>query len=173
MVNIFTQPKEFASHFYFCVFLLQFPHPWTAMRDGLGFSRWKIGVQWVAVKDCGPGVGIAAVPGGSPANVITPSSIRAVPVPLDEGEGFVWICRLWRDNLCRMRMQELRHFHVDWFAHLCRWMPKLATHTDNLLHEDLPGRPQLHVSGTYTVRKQVSEWYTCDRATVLTAKVLW
>ena len=54
-----------------------------ATRDGLELSRWNIGVRWVAVKDCEPDVGIAAVPGGSPANVTTPSSIRAVPVPLD------------------------------------------------------------------------------------------
>jgi len=54
-----------------------------ATRDGLEFSRWNIGVRWAAVKDCEPDAGIAAVPGGSRANVTTPSSIRAVPVPLD------------------------------------------------------------------------------------------
>jgi len=71
------------------------------------------------------------------------------PVPLDEDEG----CQLWCVHLCRMRMQEPRHFHLDWFVHLCRWMPKLSTYTDNLLHENLPGRTQLHVSGTYTLSK--------------------
>ena len=80
--------------------------------------------------DFAHGVGIAAVPGGSPANVIARPSIPAVPVPLDEDE-------------------DPRYSYLYWSIYLCRWMSKLTPYADDLLYKDLPGCAQLHVPGTH------------------------
>ena len=53
---------------------------------------------------------------------------------------------------------------ADWFVYLCRWMSKLAPYADRLLHQDLPGRTQLHVPRMYYLRavfgQLISSWPT-------------